>query len=61
VHLNARTTEYTGVQLEQLTGWSWEQVIHPDDLAVTLGDWSAILQTGIPRLMEFLIRRIDGE
>ncbi len=61
VHLNARAMEYTGVQLAQLTGWSWEQVIHPADLPVTLRDWSAILQTGVPQIMEFRIRRIDGE
>ena len=60
-HLNARATQYTGLELDGLTGWSWEQVIHPDDLAATVRDWTELLTTGIPRQLEFRIRRADGE
>lgn len=60
-HLNARAAQYTGQHIQDLTGWSWERVIHPDDLPSTLRDWSEILQTGVPRPLEFRIRRIDGE
>lgn len=60
-HLNARASQYTGQQIQDLTGWSWEQVIHPDDLPATLRDWGEILQTGNPQPLEFRIRRIDGE
>jgi PAS domain S-box-containing protein len=60
-HLNARAVEYTGVQITNLTGWSWENVIHPDDIAATIRDWTEILRSGIPRPLEFRIRRADGE
>lgn len=60
-HLNLRAAEYTGQQVTDLTGWSWDQVIHPDDLPATLRDWAQVLQTGNPQPMEFRIRRVDGE
>ncbi|QDU30405.1 Sensor protein FixL [Anatilimnocola aggregata] len=60
-HLNARSTQYTGLGLQDLSEWSWEQVIHPDDLPATLHDWGEILRTGIPKPLEFRIRRADGE
>ncbi|MBS0203263.1 MAG: PAS domain S-box protein [Planctomycetes bacterium] len=60
-HLNARATEYSGVSSENLTGWSWESVIHPDDLPSTLSQWHETLTTGIARDIEFRIRRADGE
>ncbi len=60
-HLNARAAQYTGQPIQDLTGWSWERVIHPDDLPATLRDWAFILQTGIPQPLEFRIRRVDGE
>lgn len=60
-HLNARASQYTGQPIHDLTGWSWERVIHPDDLQPTLRDWAVILQTGNPQPLEFRIRRADGE
>ena len=60
-HLNARAAEYTGLQIADLTGWSWEAVIHPDDIAATLRDWEQILISGSPRPLEFRIRRANGE
>lgn len=60
-HLNARAAQYAGQQVQDLTGWSWEKVIHPEDLPATLRDWAVILQTGVPQPLEFRIRRADGE
>lgn len=58
-HLNAKASEYTGIGVDQLTGWSWDQVIHPEDLEATVALWMACLSDGIPRDMEFRIRRVD--
>lgn len=60
-HLNARATEYTGLNLEELIGWSWTNIIHPDDIKHLVGDWQDIIRTGLPRPLEFRIRRWDGE
>ncbi|WP_020475454.1 PAS domain S-box protein [Zavarzinella formosa] len=60
-HLNARSTQYTGLPLSELTGWNWGSVIHPDDLPQTVTGWMEIIQSGTPRMLEFRIRRADGE
>ena len=60
LHINAKVTEYTGLPADNLTGWSWDRVIHPDDLAHTVRDWTAAVQSGVPRDIEFRIRRADG-
>lgn len=59
-HLNAKTTEYTGVRMDQLTGWSWEQVIHPEDVPGTIAQWTTTREQELPRDIEFRIRRSDG-
>jgi PAS domain S-box-containing protein len=61
LHLNARAALYTGVQTDDLTGWSWERVIHPEDLEATVRDWTKILQTGEPQPLEFRIKQLNGE
>ncbi len=38
-HLNARAYEYCGVKVDELTGWSWKALLHPDDVAGTLATW----------------------
>ncbi len=59
-HLNQRATEYSGLDVDQFTGWFWERVIHPQDREPALGTWTEILTTGQPRDLEFRIRRADG-
>lgn len=59
-YLNAKATEYTGIGVDQLTGWSWDKVIHPEDLQHTLELWTASLADGVPRDIEFRILRTDG-
>ena len=59
-YLNAKATEYTGIGIDQLTGWSWDRVIHPEDLPHTLELWTSTLRDGIPRDIEFRILRVDA-
>ena len=59
--LNARATEYTGMTLDQLTGWSWANVIHPDDIESIVVQWTEIVSSGLAKPLEFRIRRWDGE
>ena len=37
---NTRCYEYTGLNTEETIGSGWEQVLHPDDLAVTVQKWA---------------------
>ncbi len=60
IDLNSKAAEYAGVNMEQLTGWHWGNVIHPDDLPQTLAIWTQVLTDGIPRDIKFRIQRSDG-
>ncbi len=59
-NLNAKATEYTGIGTANLTGWSWDKVIHPDDLPETVMLWNECLKDGQPRDIALRIRRADG-
>ncbi len=59
-HLNAKATEYSGIEIEYLKEWSWGQAIHPDDLPTMAAAWREAIHTGIPRDIEARIRRADG-
>ncbi len=58
---NHRWLEYVGVPLDDLVGWRWTSVIHPDDLAELMSRWRTSLATGNPFEAEARLRRADGE
>ncbi len=60
-HVNDRAIEYTGLNVASLTGWSWEQIVHPNDLEKAIEEWSLALTTGVPRTFEMRLRGSDGE
>src|SRR5262245_26097814 len=53
--------QYLGVPFENLQGWNWTSVIHPDDLEGILQKWRASLASGDPFLHETRVRTADGE
>jgi len=57
---NRRLYEYTGLSLEQVQGWSWEQAIDPATLRPVLDQWRQSLVTGAPFEMVLRIRGADG-
>ncbi|MFO1041254.1 MAG: PAS domain S-box protein [Planctomycetaceae bacterium] len=59
--LNDRAAEYSGMAASELMDWNWETATHPDDFPRVRQEWLAILATGVPREIEFRIRRWDGE
>ncbi|MGA7926289.1 MAG: PAS domain S-box protein, partial [Candidatus Sulfotelmatobacter sp.] len=58
---NKRWLEYLGASLDDLLGWRWTSVIHPDDLAQLVDKWQTSLATGRPFEAEARLRRADGE
>src|SRR5580700_4746505 len=58
---NKRWLEYLGVSLDDLLGWRWTSVIHPDDVAPLVDRWQTSLATGKPFEAEARLRRADGE
>jgi PAS domain S-box-containing protein len=58
---NRRWYEYTGTTREQMEGWGWQSVHHPDELPRVLGRWRASIATGQPFEMELPLRGRNGE
>jgi PAS domain S-box-containing protein len=59
--LNQRWLEYTGLALDEATGWGWQEAVHPEDLPRLLDYWKHVLQSGAPGEVEARLRRVDGE
>jgi PAS domain S-box-containing protein len=60
-YFNQRWLEYVGLPLENLLGWGWTTVIHPEDLEGILEMWRVSLANGERFVHESRMRRADGE
>ena len=58
--LNQRWREYTGLTLEEASGWGWRVAIHDEDLSVLESYWRSVLASGKPGETEARLRRFDG-
>jgi PAS domain S-box-containing protein len=58
---NKRWLEYVGLSLDDICGWRWTNVIHPEDVEDEVGKWRSSLATGEPFEAEARVRRADGE
>lgn len=59
--VNLKAEQYSGLAAADLTGWSWGRVVHPDDLANAVTEWTLALSDGVPRSFEMRLLRADGE
>lgn len=57
---NQQWYNYTGLRYGNTAGWGWQQVVHPDDLQVTMDRYVASLKTGNIFEVENRYRRWDG-
>jgi PAS domain S-box-containing protein len=57
---NQRWYTYTGTTPEQMEGWGWQSVHHPQTLPSVLERWKAAISTGEPSGMIFPLRGADG-
>ncbi len=57
---NRRWYEYTGTTPEQMLGWGWQSVHHPEVLPKVLESWQSSIRTGEPFEMVFPLRGADG-
>ena len=58
---NQNYLNYVGLPLEQVLGWGWIAVVHPDDLDSLARTWQTLLASGISGEAEARLRRHDGE
>jgi PAS domain S-box-containing protein len=59
--INQRFLEFTGGSMEDMLGWGWGSLVHPDDLTRYVGEWQAAVATGKPMESEARVRRMDGD
>ena len=55
-YCNQRWCEYTGLTIEQSTGQQWTSMLHPEDVAHSVAQWSESVQSGMPYEAEFRLR-----
>ena len=60
-YFNQRWLEYLGLALEDVCGWGWTNLIHPEDVEGILQKWRAALASGEPFEAETRVRRADGK
>jgi len=58
---NRKWYEYTGTEPEQMKGWGWQSVHHPDELSRVLDKWQNSIKTGLPFEMVFPLKAADGK
>lgn len=60
VWYNRRWHEYCGTTAEEMEGWGWQSVHHPDLLPEVMSRWQASIASGEPFEMTFPLRGSDG-
>lgn len=58
---NQRWFDYTGASFEEMQGWGWQQVHHPDHVERVVGKFKASIQAGQPWEDTFPLRCKDGQ
>jgi PAS domain S-box-containing protein len=59
-YLNRQWLEFSGLTLEQMKGWGWVQVVHPDDLEENVRLWRRSVESGESFHCQQRLRRFDG-
>ena len=59
-YANRKAREYVGQSLDEVTGWRWENCVHPDDLDRVTSNWINVVRSGTELQQEVRIRRHDG-
>src|SRR3989454_2057040 len=59
-YLNQRILDFTGVRLEDLVGFGWANVLHPQDVERTKKAWLHSIETGKPCDVDQRVRRFDN-
>lgn len=61
VYANQRWLEYAGIDRAQLGGWSWNHLVHSDDLPRSLEQWSDATAALETLEIKHRLRRSDGQ
>jgi PAS domain S-box-containing protein len=59
-YYNQSCYDYTGLTRDELLGWGWRLVLHPDEIDVKLERWAESLRTGNAFEIEYRLKQRDG-
>ncbi|HWB85148.1 MAG TPA: ATP-binding protein [Bryobacteraceae bacterium] len=59
-YVNEQWTAFAGIPEEQLQGWGWLEIVHPEDVAETLRLWKNSIKTREPFQCVHRFLRADG-
>src|SRR5438477_520495 len=59
-YFNRGWLDFFGKSLEEVCGWRWTEVVHPEDVATLVQKWHAALASGEPLEVESRVNRADG-
>ncbi|MBD2740234.1 PAS domain S-box protein [Coleofasciculus sp. FACHB-1120] len=57
-YVNQRVLEYFRRTFEEMVGWGWQDVLHPEDVPDCIARWSHSLSTGEPYEVEFRLLNV---
>jgi PAS domain S-box-containing protein len=60
-YLNERWSEFTGRPAADMLGWSWLDLVHPDDRERVVAEYAAAVAARGPMRLEFRLLHQDGE
>ncbi|MBW3544564.1 MAG: PAS domain S-box protein, partial [Bacteroidetes bacterium] len=60
-YYNQKWLDYAGLSYEELKGWGWQRVVHPEDWEETKRTWLHSIKTGVDFQLEHRFRRHDGK
>jgi PAS domain S-box-containing protein len=61
VYFNRRGLDVVGLAPEEMSGWQWLGVVHPDDASHTRESWEGAVRNGAPFHLEFRVRTAGGD
>ncbi|HEX8813289.1 MAG TPA: diguanylate cyclase, partial [Terracidiphilus sp.] len=59
-YCNQRFYDLTGLGKEDILGWAWQKLLHPDDLPFALKNWEKSRRTGTSYDVEYRLRTAAG-
>jgi PAS domain S-box-containing protein len=59
-YLNRRGAKLIGANVDQLHGWNWLQLLHPDDVDRSRQCWQSAVEAGTEYVNEYRLRQADG-
>ncbi|MDZ8223712.1 ATP-binding protein [Nostoc sp. ChiVER01] len=59
-YYSPRCLDYTGMTLEQIQGFGWQNLIHPEEREHTISTWTQAVQMGTSYEVEHRLRQADG-